>query len=136
MKSTRHLESGLKQKVFSRDNYTCRYCGDKRGPFHLDHVYPYVKGGETSAENLVTACAGCNQHKHARVGEWPKPIGYFERKLHINFYLIAGISDLLLAFVILFRGFVEFGWVALGIGVLMLLFGAIDYYHGGSNETQ
>jgi len=70
----------LRSKVLHRDNYSCRYCGVKNVPFHLDHVYPVIKGGETSYNNLVTACVNCNARKHSSVGIWPKPIGYFEKK--------------------------------------------------------
>lgn len=69
----------LRRAVFARDNYTCRYCGSKEGPFHCDHVYPEVKGGETSLNNLVTACRNCNQEKHAKLGVWPNPPGHFDR---------------------------------------------------------
>ena len=69
----------LKQNVFERDNYTCRHCGDKQGPFHADHVYPESKGGETTLANLVTACETCNRRKHAKVGVWPLPVGFFGR---------------------------------------------------------
>lgn len=67
----------LRDFVFNRDGRTCRYCGSKNEPFHLDHVYPVSKGGETSTDNLVTSCRRCNAKKHAAVGMWPKPIGYF-----------------------------------------------------------
>lgn len=68
----------LRVSVFERDGYACRYCGSKTPPFHLDHVYPVSKGGETTEDNLVTSCARCNVQKHNRIGLWPKPIGYFE----------------------------------------------------------
>src|SRR3990167_1825809 len=53
----------LREKVFERDNYTCRYCGSKEPPFNADHVYPYSLGGQTTVENLVTACSRCNGKK-------------------------------------------------------------------------
>jgi len=74
----KRMDPEIRKRVFERDNYTCRYCGDKDGPFHADHVYPFSKGGETSIDNLVTACEFCNHSKHNRIGRWPKPIGYFE----------------------------------------------------------
>jgi uncharacterized membrane protein len=43
-------------------------------------VYPVIKGGETSKENLVTACVKCNQEKGHGVGIYPKPVGYFKKR--------------------------------------------------------
>lgn len=89
----------LRQRILERDKFSCRYCGSKKPPFHLDHVYPVVKGGETSEDNLVTSCSNCNQKKHDKVGIYPKPIGYFEVKpnqLHISisnvFFLSIGVG--------------------------------------------
>ena len=67
------IPDDLRQTVFKRDNYTCRYCGAS-GPevqLHADHVYPESKGGETTIDNLVTACKKCNIKKQAKVGVWP-----------------------------------------------------------------
>lgn len=74
------MNNEIRKAVFQRDNHTCRYCGTKEGPFDADHVYPASKGGETSVENLVTACTRCNRKKQATVGMWPKPIGYFDNQ--------------------------------------------------------
>jgi hypothetical protein len=68
------IPQDLRQAVFKRDNYTCQYCGDTTGPFQADHVYPESKGGETSIDNLTTACRRCNGRKQARVGIWPRKI--------------------------------------------------------------
>ncbi len=54
------ISAELRERVLARDGYACRYCGSKTGPFHLDHVYPLSKGGETSFDNLVTSCTRCN----------------------------------------------------------------------------
>lgn len=48
--------------VFLRDRFQCQYCGcDKDLTF--DHVVPRSKGGITSWENVITACAPCNLRK-------------------------------------------------------------------------
>jgi len=56
-------------EVFKRDRFTCAYCG--RTPpevlLHVDHVVPLAAGGGGEMENLITACATCNQGKAARL---------------------------------------------------------------------
>lgn len=90
----------IRKRVFERDKHTCRYCGDKNGPFHADHVYPSSKGGETSIENLVTACARCNRKKQAKVGLWPRPIGYFD-PVPFNWLLWIIMTNAIMALMIL-----------------------------------
>jgi 5-methylcytosine-specific restriction endonuclease McrA len=34
---------------------------------HGDHFFPWSKGGSTSLENFVAACASCNRTKGARI---------------------------------------------------------------------
>lgn len=58
----------LRTEVFSRDGGKCRYCGGV-GPFHIDHIIPWSKGGLTALENLALACASCNLKKGARTPE-------------------------------------------------------------------
>lgn len=57
--------------VFSRDNYTCMYCGEQPGSSNLtyDHVVPRSKGGKTVWENIVTCCVPCNSKKADRTPE-------------------------------------------------------------------
>jgi hypothetical protein len=60
-----------RHEVFARDGSSCVYCGCEKGPFHLDHVTPYSRGGLTTVENLVVACAVCNISKGSKtVEEW------------------------------------------------------------------
>ena len=60
--------------VHLRDNGRCQYCGIEvdRKEATLDHVMPVSKGGKTSWENCVTACAPCNATKADKVGPKPK----------------------------------------------------------------
>jgi 5-methylcytosine-specific restriction endonuclease McrA len=68
----------LRHVVVRRDGTVCRYCGvECGGAFDLDHVYPSSLGGKTTEGNLVVACRPCNRAKGARVGVWPRPIGYY-----------------------------------------------------------
>jgi 5-methylcytosine-specific restriction endonuclease McrA len=57
--------------VYTRDKFTCQYCGSKPGigKLTLDHVVPQSKGGATSPDNLVTACKPCNNLKADRTPE-------------------------------------------------------------------
>lgn len=50
------------------------HCGDERGPFECDHVYPLARGGDSSEGNLTTACSPCNRSKRdMTVEEWRAP---------------------------------------------------------------
>lgn len=68
--STREpIGAKLRFEVFKRDNFTCQYCG-KKAPdvvLHVDHINPVSAGGKSDILNLVTACAGCNLGKGARL---------------------------------------------------------------------
>ncbi|HQY44043.1 MAG TPA: HNH endonuclease [Paracoccaceae bacterium] len=48
--------------LFLRDEFCCQYCGSK-GDLTFDHVMPRSRGGVTSWENVVAACAPCNLRK-------------------------------------------------------------------------
>ncbi len=75
----RQLSASEKLEVLKRDGYRCRYCGKRGDDFHFDHVFPYSRGGETTVANIVLACPSCNQSKHAKIGIFPKPIGYYSK---------------------------------------------------------
>jgi 5-methylcytosine-specific restriction endonuclease McrA len=51
--------------VFLRDKWTCQYCGEKYKTHELtfDHLIPRCRGGQTTWDNIVTACRSCNTHK-------------------------------------------------------------------------
>jgi 5-methylcytosine-specific restriction endonuclease McrA len=57
--------------VFARDRETCQYCGKQPGRAYLtmDHVIPRSQGGQTTWENVVTACRDCNHRKGGRTPE-------------------------------------------------------------------
>lgn len=51
--------------VFSRDGFTCQYCG-QRAPsvkLNVDHRMPRSRGGSDDMSNLITACFACNSGK-------------------------------------------------------------------------
>ena len=51
--------------VFLRDKFLCQYCRTsfKVEELTFDHVVPKSKGGQTSWNNVVTCCRGCNTSK-------------------------------------------------------------------------
>jgi len=51
--------------VFLRDRFTCQYCGT-REELTFDHVLPRSRGGRTTWDNVVAACASCNLRKGGR----------------------------------------------------------------------
>lgn len=57
--------------VFSRDRFSCSYCGESPGVRDLtyDHVIPRSRSGRTVWENIVTACISCNAKKGDRTPE-------------------------------------------------------------------
>ena len=55
-----------RRALFARDGWRCVYCGTSSGRLTLDHVVPRSRGGESSWENVVTACSPCNLRKGDR----------------------------------------------------------------------
>ena len=57
-----------RSNIFSRDGYSCQYCGDRpaRSELNLDHVVPRTQSGRTTWENVVCCCVSCNRLKGGR----------------------------------------------------------------------
>lgn len=54
-----------RNKVFKRDNHTCKYC-EKTEPevrLEIDHKKPRILGGSNHLINLITSCSKCNNSK-------------------------------------------------------------------------
>jgi len=64
----RNIVKFNRKNVFLRDNHQCQYCGETfpYSSLSLDHVMPRSRGGETSWENIVSACLKCNVRKGGR----------------------------------------------------------------------
>ena len=67
-KTKRDINLRLRFKVMARDHFKCCKCGkspatDPSVVLHIDHIYPYSKGGETIMGNLQTLCSDCNLGK-------------------------------------------------------------------------
>ena len=52
--------------VFLRDRFECQYCGSNED-LTFDHVVPRSRGGRTTWDNVVAACAPCNLLKGGRL---------------------------------------------------------------------
>ncbi|SEQ43628.1 5-methylcytosine-specific restriction endonuclease McrA [Faunimonas pinastri] len=61
--------------VFLRDRFECQYCGST-DDLTFDHWVPRSKGGQTTWDNVVTACSPCNLRKSNKscdeIGMWPR----------------------------------------------------------------
>ncbi|HRQ39449.1 MAG TPA: HNH endonuclease signature motif containing protein [Chloroflexota bacterium] len=66
-----YIPAKLRRLVVARAKNRCEYCGLSQegqvATFHIDHIVPSSKGGETIAENLALACVACSLHKAARL---------------------------------------------------------------------
>lgn len=60
-KSARNVDNTVSWKVFKRDEYKCRYCGNDDIPLTVDHLVLFEEGGPWTVENLVSACKKCNK---------------------------------------------------------------------------
>lgn len=53
----------VREKIFKRDDWTCKYCGKRGGILEVDHIIPISKNGTNHLSNLTTACRSCNRQK-------------------------------------------------------------------------
>jgi hypothetical protein len=60
-KSSRQVDQTISWKVFKRDGYKCRYCGNDNVPLTVDHLVRWEEGGPTIEANLISACKKCNR---------------------------------------------------------------------------
>ncbi len=61
VRPTRH-PAFTRFNVFLRDRFECQYCG-AREDLTFDHLVPRSRGGRTTWNNVITACAPCNLKK-------------------------------------------------------------------------
>ena len=67
-KTKREISDRLRFKILMRDGFTCKSCGkspmlEMGVELHVDHIFPWSKGGETVSENLESKCKQCNLGK-------------------------------------------------------------------------
>ena len=64
------LSESIVGQVRKRAGGRCEYCGmaqEMQGAtFHVEHIVPRSRGGESFATNLALACPSCNLHKSDR----------------------------------------------------------------------
>jgi len=64
----------LRDLVKNRDGLICQHCGEFAPDGHVDHMVALFNGGTDAIDNLVWACALCNQSKGIKDnGDWDKP---------------------------------------------------------------
>ncbi|MDA7506634.1 HNH endonuclease, partial [Akkermansiaceae bacterium] len=60
--TSRNLAASIKRKLVK--GHPCPYCGKSLGSdFHADHIYPVIKGGLSTIQNMVNVCSSCNLAK-------------------------------------------------------------------------
>jgi len=64
----RSISLSLRYRVLARDKFRCVICGaspakDGTVELHVDHIFPWSKGGQNTEENLRTLCFKCNLGK-------------------------------------------------------------------------
>jgi predicted restriction endonuclease len=61
-KTKRTINNRLRVQVLIKDGNKCKICGKTvtGDDIHIDHVFPWSKGGETALENLQVLCSKCN----------------------------------------------------------------------------
>lgn len=105
-KKTDSIPQGLRFDVFRRDSFTCRYCG-RSSPnviLHCDHIKARSKGGETTLDNLITACSDCNFGKRAKDVDIEQPTSspglvgcygheYEDGKINLQFKIVRKVNE-------------------------------------------
>lgn len=76
MARTRTIGAQQAFAIFSRDKFSCLFCGAKPGSENLevDHLYPVSLGGSDNSDNLATACRKCNRGKAISIAFPPSMI--------------------------------------------------------------
>lgn len=67
----KYIPARLRRLVRARAAEYCEYCRVPESfcpqSLAVDHIFPRVRGGKTSANNLACCCQGCNGRKLARI---------------------------------------------------------------------
>lgn len=72
-KSQRSIDQNVSWRVFKRDSYKCRYCGNDSVPLTVDHLIVWEFGGPSIEANLVSSCKKDNKVRgNLPYAEWLK----------------------------------------------------------------
>jgi len=70
-KGQRLIDNVVSWKVFKRDGYRCRYCGNDNIPLTVDHLVLWEEFGPSIEANLVASCKKCNRTRgNMSYAEW------------------------------------------------------------------
>src|SRR5258708_4979732 len=78
----------LSRKVRERAKGRCQYClmheSLQGATFHIEHIIPRCKGGNSDLMNLALACPSCNLHKASKITAVDPGTGDHVRLFHPN----------------------------------------------------
>lgn len=65
---SRFDDAAMKKLVYTRDNFSCRWCGvTNQGPYDVHHIKLRRSSSDDRPDNLITLCRRC----HDAVHTWP-----------------------------------------------------------------
>lgn len=67
MRPSEELQREVEQRAGGRCEYCCMHQALQGATFHVEHIIPRSRGGETTQANLAWACPGCNLRKSDRI---------------------------------------------------------------------
>jgi len=95
-KSQRNIDASISWRVFKRDFYRCRYCGNDNTPLTVDHLVRWEEGGPSTDANLVAACRKCNKTRgNMSYADWLKSDFYVKVSKNLTATVRADNVDLL-----------------------------------------
>ena len=83
--SRRRVSSEVREKVYSKYNGRCAYCGSKvhYKDMQIDHVFPLSLGGADTEDNYLPSCSACNFRKgKLTLEKFRKSLSRLKRKMY------------------------------------------------------
>jgi len=94
-KGQRQIDNIVSWKVFKRDFYRCRYCGNDNIPLTVDHLVRWEEFGPSIEANLVASCKKCNRTRgNANYADWLKHPHYLRVSKNLTATVRADNEDL------------------------------------------